>query len=79
MMFLYKISQDVNEDCDTFTSAIVCADNKEEARMIHPDGLEWDGRPGRYWCASKDVMVSGVGVSFDYIKKGVILASAEDL
>lgn len=35
-MNLYKISQDVNDDYDTWDSAIVCAENENEARKIHP-------------------------------------------
>ena len=35
-MKLYKISQNKNKEYDTFDSAIVCAENEEEARKIHP-------------------------------------------
>lgn len=35
-MNLYKISQDVNNDWDTFDSAVVVADSAEEAKKIFP-------------------------------------------
>jgi len=36
-MKLYLISQDVNDDYDTFDSAVVVAENEEEAKKIHPN------------------------------------------
>lgn len=38
MMKIYKISQDVNKDYDTYDSAVVYANNEEEAKNIHPNG-----------------------------------------
>lgn len=35
-MNLYLISQDVNNDYDTYDSAVVAASNEEDARNIHP-------------------------------------------
>jgi len=35
-MKIYKISQNVNNDYDTYSDAIVCAENEEEARIINP-------------------------------------------
>jgi len=50
-MNLYKISQSVNNDYDTYSDAVVCAENEDEARKIHPNGAydykeEWDNREG---------------------------------
>ena len=36
-MNLYIISQEVNNDYDTFSSALVCAETEEEAKLYHPD------------------------------------------
>ena len=36
-MKIYKISQDVNKDYDTYDSAVVYAENEEEAKSIHPN------------------------------------------
>jgi hypothetical protein len=35
-MNLYLISQTFNHDYDTYSSAVVCAETKEEARHTHP-------------------------------------------
>ena len=39
MLKLFKISQEVNNDWDTYDSAVVVAENEEEAKLIHPDGF----------------------------------------
>ena len=77
MLNLYLISQDVNEDYDTYDSAIVCAYTGEEAKMIHPSAYQedWDGSDDDGWCESKDVKVKLVGVAYAGIKKGIVLAS----
>lgn len=38
-LFLFKISQTVNNDWDTYDSAVVVAETPEAAKTIHPDGL----------------------------------------
>ena len=44
-MNLYLISQDTNENYDTYDSAIVAAKTKKEARMFHPNEDDnWDGK-----------------------------------
>jgi hypothetical protein len=48
-MKLFKVSQDINDNWDTYDSIIVCADNKQEARDMHPyynheGGYYKDGR-----------------------------------
>lgn len=46
-MNLYKISQDVNNNYDTYDSAVVVAANLEDAKMIHPSGeYVWGDAPG---------------------------------
>jgi len=43
-MNLYLISQEVNTDWDTFSSAVVIAESEEEARKIHPCGITLEQR-----------------------------------
>lgn len=78
-MNLYKISQDVNYDYDTFDSAIVAAKNEEQARLIHPDGdKNWTGKQTRKydgWCDAEYVKVELIGKAIKGTKSGVILAS----
>jgi len=75
-MNIYKISQTFNEDWDTYDSAIVAAENEEEARMIHPSGevipeIHWALR----WSPPENVTVKLIGVTIDNHASGVILAS----
>lgn len=44
-MNIYRISQNVNVDYDTYDSAIVVAKDEDEARKIHPDGLVYSYNP----------------------------------
>lgn len=77
-MNLYKIFQNVNIDCDTYDTAIVAAESEEQARLIHPNGDQWDGvsshKPDS-WCDSSDVKVELIGIAKEGTKQGVILAS----
>ena len=38
LMKLFLISQNVNTAYDTYSDAVVCAENEEEAKKIHPNG-----------------------------------------
>ncbi len=40
-MKLWLISQDENRDYDTYDSAVVAAENEEDARATHPSGDGW--------------------------------------
>ena len=48
-MKLWKIWQEVNNNYDTYDSAVVVADTEEVARKIHPyHGLDWNGKTDKY-------------------------------
>jgi len=83
-MNLYLISQDENNDWDTFDSAVVCAESEEAAMNIHPDGRSelldkggWgEGWVGRTWCERPDqVTVKRIGIAEPGIAAGVVCAS----
>ena len=78
-MFLYVISQNVNDVYDTYDSAVVCAENEDEARKIHPDECynDWDGKcePFFDWCAAEDVRVEIIGTAANNLPKGIVVAS----
>lgn len=83
-MNIYKISQGVNNDYDTYDSAIVCAENEEEAKKIHPRG-EYDYKEKNddikeeenygSWAKKEFVEVEYIGVAKEGLEKGVIVAS----
>lgn len=74
-MNLYLLSQDENNDYDTYDSMVVAAESEEEARNIMPGAYNWDDRYNA-WCSSPDkVKVRSIGVAVEGTKKGTILAS----
>jgi len=48
-MNIYKISQTENDGYDTYTAAIVLAENEEEARDTHPNGFGPNGYEKINW------------------------------
>jgi hypothetical protein len=82
-MRLFLISQAQNNNYDTFDSAIVCAEDSEEAKSIHPQ-TSWGRNHSQYyweqdrgsWASSPEfVKVEEIGQANINQKKGVILAS----
>lgn len=67
-MNLYKISQDVNDNWDTFDSAVVVAESAEEAKKIIPDHHGGYRENPDYeisiydWAKPKDVKVEFIGL-----------------
>lgn len=75
-MKLYRIWQNVNNDYDTYDSAIVCAKDEADAKTIRPDGFEnCSERRFSAWCSIKHIKVELIGTANKSIKRGVILAS----
>jgi hypothetical protein len=89
-MNLYLISQNINNDYDTYDSAVVAAFTADEARAIHPAGgktpeftiIYEDGCKEYHsdeewgsWCGQDRVRVELIGVAAPGIESGVILAS----
>jgi hypothetical protein len=80
-MNIYKISQDQNDDYDTYDSAIVAAENKEIARNMNPsNGAAMSEKDWAYayssWCNTPDaVKVELIGIATDGILEGVLVAS----
>ena len=80
-MNLYLISQTVNDDYDSYDSAVVCCGNADIARNMHPfDGtpVKWGTEEERWngWAAKlEDVTVTFIGIADPFIKEGVVCAS----
>ena len=78
-MKLYKISQQENNDYDTFDSAVVAAPDEETARLMNPASggpvYKWNDRYNS-WCSSPDlVLVELLGTAKPGTKTGVIVSS----
>ena len=78
-MKLYIISQDVNDDYDTYDSAVVAAESEEDAKTIHPSGREVpvEDVPEKYpeWSILSHIKVKLVGIAVEGTKRGVLVAS----
>lgn len=48
-MNIYKISQDINNGYDSYDSAIVCAENEDDARTIHPSEYVTHNKNGLWY------------------------------
>ncbi len=69
---IYLISQDVNKEYDTYDSAVVIAENEDDARIIHP-GCTFDNF--YTWANPNNVKVKLVGTALPDLKRGVVCAS----
>ena len=87
MMNIYLVSQDVNDDYDTYDSFVVVASDEEEARNIHPQITRgfydtpkeirelWTRKYGS-WARSPDqVAVKLIGTT-DSEKSGTIICTS---
>lgn len=78
-LHLYRISQTVRRGYDTFDSAVVCAESKEEARRTHPSYLVGPDDSWKYegsWATCpEEVCVQLIGIAAPYVIKGVVCAS----
>ena len=89
-MNLYKISQTVNYELDTYKEAIVVAENEEQARYIYPlKPVQWHDdswclcMPDGFkqyedflWCNPKEVTVTLVGTAAETLERGDVVCSA---
>jgi hypothetical protein len=80
-MYLYLISQSVNNDYDTFDSAVVIAPSKEEARNMHPNwpDSEWPTKKHSWYNCWADrpeqVTVSLIGTALRNAPQSVVCSS----
>jgi len=76
-MKIWLLTQTKNIGYDTFDSAVVAANTKEEAKLIHPNGGLNSSNVTVYydWAASKYVVAELIGTAVKGTKKGVICAS----
>jgi hypothetical protein len=82
-MNLYLISQTINNDYDTYSDAVVAAEDELRAKQIHPCGQIWgegwrsDLRHSWFdWAKTpEEVQIQLIGTAIDGTKEGVICAS----
>ena len=74
-MKIYKLSQDINNDYDTYDSCVVIAENKIEAAKISPDSLYTSNDTNRSWASPEYITVEFIGMAKKGSKKGVVCSS----
>lgn len=84
-MNIYLLSQEVNNNYDTFDAVVVAAASEEKARLITPyknhrwqteDEIRFFGPKHGLWANTPDkVKVRFLGVANEDIEEGVILSS----
>jgi hypothetical protein len=89
-MKLWTISQTVNDDCDTYSDAVVAAKTEEDARNTHPAYAEATYRDGKWWvkrangspmsinytwASPEQVTAVCIGEASEGTKPGVVCAS----
>ena len=74
-MKLFKISQSERCGYDTHDSAIVAAEDEDDAASIHPGYGKWDDKYGSWASSPAKVCVEYLGEATDGIERGVIIAS----
>lgn len=80
---LFLISQETNNNYDTYDSFVVCASSKKEARHFNPDSGKFDLPEaldnsrvwGNDWAGALNVNVEEIGIANESQKPGRILGS----
>lgn len=76
MKNLYRLTQDVNNDYDTYDSCIVCAKSEDDARRISPNNYYAWGEYSGWAYKVEDVKVEHIGVALPHILlNSVVIAS----
>jgi hypothetical protein len=65
-MYLYKISQNVNNGYHSYSDAIVCAESEKAAKNIRP------GEHTSDWCRPSDVTAELIGIAAPQVPRGVV-------
>jgi len=75
---IYLLRQNVNNEYDTYDSVVVCAETLDQAKLIHPSKVDWDGTDEELygtWCSWEHVDGMLLGKASADMKKGVVLSS----
>ena len=78
-MKLYLLSQDDNNDYDTYDSIVVCAESEEDARTIAPNGELYVEEPNNIYTTwafkASSISCEEIGIANENQQRGVIIAS----
>lgn len=72
---MYKLSQEVNNDHDTYDSCVVVADSEEEALKIHPN-YRWDIVCAWVTYGSRYIKVEYLGEAREGLEGGTVVCAS---
>ena len=80
-MFLFQLSQDVNNDYDTYSSCVVVAKDPNSAKAMTPYDPRFDEHPDhpyreQAWASVEDVKVQCVGVASAGLAEGEVICAS---
>lgn len=80
-MFLFKLSQDVNNDYDTYSSCVVVAKDPDSAKAMTPYNPDYDldvdcQYREQAWAPVQDVKVECVGAASDGLREGDVICAS---
>jgi hypothetical protein len=78
MLKLYLLTQNETTGYDTYSACVVCAENEEDAKKIHPrfygDPSVWDTEYPEWATTPKNVNSQLLGVADEETGKGIVLS-----
>jgi len=77
-MKLYLLYQSENQEYDTYDELVVCSENEDKARLIHPNSGGWDKDDWlSCWASSpENVKVTELGEALPEYKEGDIICKS---
>lgn len=74
---LYLLSQTANSEYDTYDSAVVVAESRAQAALIHPSGRDGTGAFDKSsWVPSKILKVVEIGAAAPHLKAGEVVCAS---
>ena len=75
-MKIYLLTNRQGGSWDTYSSAVVYAESKEEAKMVHPRDMVWNGKDKDSWCDAEEVEVTLLGETTEAALAGTVLCTS---
>ena len=74
-VYLWLLSQSVNNGYDTYDSAVVAARTEDEARHIYPGGHSFDWATC-FWASPDHVVVQRIGIADESVAAGTVVCAS---
>lgn len=75
-VYLWLLSQSVDNGWDTYDSAVVAASTEDEARRIHPSGVPREEAECWTWAHPDFVTVQRIGIADEGVVAGTVVCAS---